>query len=40
MMFATHPQIAKEMAAKTPSFKALPEYVRPKAKAKPKRKGR
>lgn len=25
-MFAKHPQIAKEFAAKTPSIKALPEH--------------
>ncbi|MHB8484012.1 MAG: hypothetical protein ACYDBV_15045 [Nitrospiria bacterium] len=26
-MFANHPQIAKEFAAKTPSIKKLPEHV-------------
>jgi hypothetical protein len=27
-MFARHPQMAKEFAAKTPNFKDLPEHVR------------
>lgn len=28
-MFARHPKLAKEFAAKTPSIKALPEKVHP-----------
>ena len=32
-MFARHPEMAKEFAAKTPSFKVLPERVKQKKKS-------
>jgi hypothetical protein len=31
-LFAKHPEVAKEFAAKTPNIKKLPEHVHPAAK--------
>jgi hypothetical protein len=39
-MFARHPEMAKEWAAKTPSQKALPEHVKPKPKKRAVKRGR
>lgn len=36
LMFALHPQIAKEFAAKTTSISALPEHVKNGSKKRPK----
>jgi hypothetical protein len=33
-LFATNPRVAREFAAETKSFKALPEKVKPKKKRK------
>jgi hypothetical protein len=33
-LFAKHPEIAEEFAAKTPKGKKLPEHVKPKARRK------
>lgn len=37
-LYATHPAVAEEFAAKTPKGATLPEHVRPKASATPKAK--
>lgn len=33
LMFAKHPEMAKEMASKTPNMKALPEHKKKKKKS-------